>query len=803
MLALMGSFALLSAAFMQLPEDDIQAIIANKLKTYLSTRPQEKVYLHTDKPYYAAGDTVWMKGYLVDAAFHEADSISRVLYVNLTNETGELIDRRILEAANGYSVGEFVLPDSLAEGRYQLTAFTNWMRNATEDFFFRKNFQVFRPNAKKNSENPNLAEPTELQFFPEGGYLVEGLRSKLAFKALNANGYGVKVEGVVEEVGGAKVLDFKDEYLGMGAFMFTPQAGKNYVAKIKSGAKYLSIPLPSSQKEGIVISVGNLLAENVKFSLSHNYSSEKAANEPFLLVAHARGRQVFSGVLPKNPTSQFYINRSKFPIEGLILFTMFDKKMNPIAERVIFNEHPERLNLQVNGLKAAYAPRERVDLTLTATDAQGKAVRGNFSVAVTSASQIPDDGLYTDHIVSNLLMTSELRGTIEQPARYFDPTNEYAKQHLDLLMLTQGWRRFVWKDVLQDQLPPAQYSFEQGLTISGRVNLPQGKKIEKLPISLVLASEGEDPLMLGGEANAEGEFSIPNVAFSGWAQVALKGLGKNSTKGATLVLRSSAAPSVGTQTQQLPSALISKDLLYNYLTKIGTHQKVNTALKPLNPTATDKPATKDDTPGTDVRRRLYGTPDFSLKVTEAISDGTSDVFQLMRGRVPGLTGTGNNLQLRGISSFVSNSEPLYLLDGVPTDKGTLMGTPPKAVEYIDVLKGASASSMGSRGAGGVINILTKRGYANSSSEESNSRVRGYSLVREFYAPNYTATKPTNAVPDYRSTIHWVPMLQTDANGKASISFWNSDESNAKFRIVVEGATAKGQLGVSKTIYQIQ
>jgi outer membrane receptor protein involved in Fe transport len=223
----------------------------------------------------------------------------------------------------------------------------------------------------------------------------------------------------------------------------------------------------------------------------------------------------------------------------------------------------------------------------------------------------------------------------------------------------------------------------------------------------------------------------------------------------------------------------------------------------LNPTATDKPATKDDAPGTDVRRRLYGTPDFSLKVTEAISDGTSDVFQLMRGRVPGLTGTGNNLQLRGISSFVSNSEPLYLLDGVPTDKGTLMGTPPKAVEYIDVLKGASASSMGSRGAGGVINILTKRGYANSSSEESNSRVRGYSLVREFYAPNYTAAKPTNAVPDYRSTIHWVPMLQTDANGKASISFWNSDESNAKFRIVVEGATAKGQLGVSKTIYQIQ
>lgn len=796
LIVLMGLTVLGMSLTTPLP-DDLGASINERLKRYLSTHTQEKAYLHTDKPYYATGDTVWIKAYLVDAIYHEADSLSRVLYVNLTHEAGGLVEHQMIEANYGYAVGHFVLPDTLPEGKYQLTAFTNWMRNSSEEFFFRKSFQVFRPDKQRGHIQVSFDEVADVQFFPEGGNLVEGLRNRVGFKAVNAAGYGTRVEGSVEEVGGTKVLDFAAEHLGMGAFAFTPQAGKSYVARVRANGKVLSLPLPPIQQQGVVLSVGSLMADNVKFTISHNYPSPQLA--PVILVAHTRGQVLFSSPLPQSSFSQFYVSRNKLSADGVVVFTVFDGSLRPLAERIIFNDRQQHLRLSIEGLRPSYAPREQVNLTLKATDANGQAVKGNFSVSVTSASQIRDEDLHPNHILSYLLLSSELRGTIEQPARYFDPSNEKAPQHLDLLMLTQGWRRFGWKDVLQDSPKPT-YPIERGITLSGRIYVVPARKLDRTAVNLVIEPTVGGPAILSTETDANGDFSIPEVNFNGFAQVSLKGLGRIGTKGAALFMDNTPVPDVSTKMSVLPSSLIMPETLENYLLKLATQRKANRLLKSANSATTDKPVTQPEAP--DGRRRIYGSPDYSLKITDQISDGTNDVFQLIRGRISGLTGTGNDLQIRGINSFVGSTEPLYLLDGVPTDKGTILSVPPKDVESIDVLKGASASSFGARGAGGVINVLTKRG-SGPSGEGQNNRVRGYALVREFYNPQYLSPKAINTLPDYRSTIYWQPMLQTDETGKASFSFWNSDESNAKFRIVVEGATPNGQLGVSQHWYQLQ
>lgn len=782
--------------------DDLATRVLTKLKEFLQNHWQEKVYLHTDKPYYAAGDTLWMKAYLVDAVFHEADSLSGILYVNLSDEGGNIIDRRTLRVSDGYSNAEFALPDSLPQGNYQLTAFTNWMRNTSDEFFFRKNFPVFRYEKNRPMANSS-PEVADLQLFPESGNLVNGLRSRVGFKAVTVAGKGVEVKGYVEEVGGQKIVDFQTEHLGMGSFTFTPKAGKRYVAKVKSSYKELSVPLPMAQDEGVVMLVGNLMDENIKFTISHNLKPERVATEPFLLVGHLRGRQIFSGEIPKNAFSQFYLSRAKFPEEGVIQFTLFDKNLNPVCERIIFNDLKQRLNMNISTNKAVFLPRENVEMMLSVTDQQGKPVQGNFSMAVTSADQVPTEKLYADHLVSNLLVSSELRGSIEQPAYYFDDTQEPAKQHLDLLMLTQGWRRFLWKEILQDNHPQAAFAYEKGLVLNGRLMMPPRKKPEPTPITLLVISQG-NPLLVNGVAGIDGEFSIPNLDFWGMATVSLKGLGlKVKDRDASIILRNISAPMVGTQAVPLSAVSIAKDDIANYLTKMEVRQRVTAALKAKTLDETGTP-TKTEKPKFDNRRSTYGTPDFTYKVTEGISDGINDFYQLISGRLPGVNVTGTRILIRGISSFNASTDPLFLIDGVTADASAVASIPIKQIEAIDVLKGPSTSTFGSRGATGVINVLTKRlNNTNPTDDAANGRVKGYSLVKEFYAPRYEAPKRLNAIPDYRSTIYWNPMIQTDVNGKAKVTFWNSDENNTTFRIAIEGATPKGQLGVGTKTYSVK
>lgn len=212
-------------------------------------------------------------------------------------------------------------------------------------------------------------------------------------------------------------------------------------------------------------------------------------------------------------------------------------------------------------------------------------------------------------------------------------------------------------------------------------------------------------------------------------------------------------------------------------------------------------------------RKIYGKASNTIKVDQILCAGATSIFQMIQGRVAGVqvspNGNGGySVLIRGITSLTGSNEPLYLLDGMPVEADALSSINPCDVDNIDILKGADAAIFGSRAATGVIAVLTKRGGNNydyskdPASGVSIQRRVGYYIAREFFAPKYDVAIPDHIRPDFRSTLHWQPNVRTDATGKATITYWNTD-ANAKIHIIAEGVSTQGRVGVGKTEYLLK
>lgn len=799
-------------------DDGPLRVIANQLANYLYTYPSEKVYLHTDRDVYAAGDDIWLKAYLVDGILHQADSVSGTLYVQLTNDEGSVLETRVLWAEHGYARGDFALHDSLPDGPYQLVAFTNWMLNSSPGFFFRKTIQVL--NSRQEPKTTAAPKPAlDVQFFPEGGNLVTGIRSRVAFKAINQSGLGVKVEGAVTTADGQEVAPIQSEHAGMGVFLLKPEKGKEYIATIKSEEGVSQrFSLPVALDSGVVLTVDNTLPANIKVSVTESNPGSQA----LYLVGHVRGQARFLADLPKERSAYFYINRKLFPDEGTIHFTVFNKQMVPLSERVLFNTSRRPLTIEIQSDKPAYQPYEKVNLAITVRDADNQPVAAELSLAATDAGAVPATSQSRSpggqNIYSYLLLTSDLRGHIENPDYYFDPANEKALSHLDLLMMTQGWRRFVWSEVLRDVYAPPTHAIQSALPVSGRLLLPGNKPAENLAFSLFAQTNGQQRV-LNGMTGAGGKFTIPDGAvYNSTTQFQVRTRLKQDLNVLLDPLTVPTPPQVplpvrftGTHSTAYSTFLKNAE---NWQEVIGLmkqeEQRVVTARanqeEDESGTRRGRPGkgsgTKKPRQNLDPRRNTYGAPDTSFPLDDNIRNGFSDILQVLKGRVPGVTVTGDQVLIRGISTIMGSTEPLFLIDGIPSSKGTVLSLSVRDVEAIDVLKGPSASAFGTRGSNGVINVLTRR-YEKEAPETGSSahNTVGYAIAREFYAPRYDVVKP-GQFPDRRPTLHWVPSIKTGPDGKATVSYWNPG-SPTTVEVVIQGAMSMGQFGTGTARYQIR
>ncbi|MGV3602823.1 MAG: hypothetical protein ACO1N1_16535 [Dyadobacter fermentans] len=474
--ALLAAITFLITAF-QWSEDDFIQFISNKLNKYRGTLPVEKAYLHLDKPYYVTGDTLWFKAYLTEGSLHLADSASNLLYVDLIEQrSGKNAALKRVQMTGGVGHGQFVLSDSLTPGAYSIRAYTNWMRNASDDFFFQKNIYVF--NYEENTTDNASTGKIDLQFFPEGGQLVADINTRVAFKAVNEAGLGQDVTGFVLAQSGDTVASFKSEHLGMGRFQFAPKTGESYRAFIREASGKVSpFAFPKVQDTGFTMVVDNL-SNPLKMRVIAYAKIPGKSEIPVHVVGHARGIVAFvangkignRGLMMQLPTTDLP--------DGITHLTLFDEANKPVCERLVFINHSRNLHVQVKPSKAEYKPREKVDVEVSVTDSAGKPVEANLSLSVTDAGQILQQP-FEQNIASYLLLSSDLKGIVEQPAYYFDPTKSNRKIHLDYLMMTHGWTRFKWEDVLSDSIPPTKRYVEQGITLEGDAKRNNKKLTEK------------------------------------------------------------------------------------------------------------------------------------------------------------------------------------------------------------------------------------------------------------------------------------------------------------------------------------
>lgn len=817
-----GIFGLLTAslffAFRSI-DDDFTKRLLDQFRAYNQQRPTEKVYVQTDRDAYLIGETIWLKGYIFNGTTHEADTVSRVLYVDLVDPVARRVRLRAqLRATNSYAPGQVTLPDTLPAGTYEVRAYTNFMRNESEAYFFTKPLTILKPDESelttKNNESGNGLVQPDVQFLPEGGQLVSGIESRVAFKAIGTSGRSVAIEGFVLNAKKDTIVGFISSHLGMGYMTFKPEAGQTYTAFARlGGGTVVSYPLPAVQAQGVVMQVDNLThKDNIRVYVNHNKTNTDAA-ATLTLLAQTRGQAVQMVEIPiAKKTSLIQLPRVQFP-EGIAQLTLFDETNKPVCERLVFVNKNERITVALTPDKKAYKNREKVDLTVTTATTDGKPVSANLSLSAVDDRLAPEADSNGTTIVSHLLLSSDLTGTIEQPDYYVNPIHQDRWTKLDLLLMTQGWRRFAWADVLSGTNHPVKYSAEGGLSLTGKVVRPNQKDIGgKVNLTFMLAKRDSSRVFLAGETDESGNFGAYDLDFTDTTSVLIQGTKGAANRNLVISLDQLLTPIVSITRVPYNPLEFRRDELAEFIKRTKEYQEIERQIRRNGEVLLQAVTVKAKKEREFDSRVIYGTPDASVKFTPMNTSGRQTILDVIQGQVAGVQviGSGFNarVQIRGATNFRGPVEPLFVLDGMPMDLQAIMGISVQDVDRVDVLKGASAAIYGSRASGGVISILTKRGGPNYDfSKEVTpgtlvAKLPGYTPVREFYAPRYDVKKPEHVRPDYRATLFWAPMIQTDTDGKATVSFFTSD-AKTTLRLRVEGVTTGGMPGVGRESVRVE
>ncbi|MBS1501283.1 MAG: hypothetical protein JST32_04430 [Bacteroidetes bacterium] len=462
------------------------------LSKYSTANPTEKVYLHLDRPYYYPGDTIWFKAYTVAGKHHQLSVLSGVLYCELVNSNDSVVIRRVLKLAAGITWGDFSVSRAWKPGNYHIRAYTNWMRNAGTAWFFNRRVRIIGPIAVSSSLSHVKAElKPDIQFFPEGGELVNGLRSRVAVKCVGAGGLGEDVSGTITDNDGNEVAAFATQHLGMGVFAFTPQPGKNYKANIiTADSVKLTADLPKASEKGFVLTVNNSNPDTAYVHVAANdLLFRESQNAMFYLVAQSAGQVYFTTQSRLfAPSFTISLPKKRFPT-GIAQFTLFSQSGEPLNERIAFISNDDSLHIRLSSESAKYTTRQKVRIDVD-TKKDSSVNIASLSVAVVNESRLPGNENDESTIVNNLLLTSDLKGYIEQPNYYFTDVNNQKRADLDVLMLTQGYRRFEWKEVLNNPSPKMTYLPESDLQLEGTLKTPSGASVPNGKVTLLATSTG-------------------------------------------------------------------------------------------------------------------------------------------------------------------------------------------------------------------------------------------------------------------------------------------------------------------------
>ncbi len=792
-------------AFAQSVKTDFNNVLSH-VESIRKNRPVENIYIHFDKPYYAAGDTIYFKAYVTLNELHKPTPLSEVVHVDLITPQNRIIQSIRLKLKQGIAWADFELPDSMAAGIYRIRAYTRWMFNEGRGSFFNQIIPI--GSVRKTSGQADIpashlqSGKPDIRFFPEGGELLTGVESKVAFKAIGTNGLGIKVKGIVVDNDGKEITRFQSVHLGMGFFYLKAEDGKSYNAKLTFGdGSNATVDLPKAISNGMVLSADNESPDTTIINVltTKEYLKEHQ-NEDITLLIYSGGVPSMAQAKLNSENIDFAIDKKRLH-SGIMRITLFSSQSEPMSERLVFIMNHDQINLQVKSEKPDYSKREKVEISLNAKDQTNGSVQGNFSVSVVNEDIFNTYENKGNSILSDLLLTTELNGYVEQPDYYFKNSGDEVAANLDVLMLTQGYRHFLWKQILADSLAPLKYKAERFLQLQGFVRTLSGKpaKNEKVTLS-DLTGQGPE---LKEITDSAGRFIFKNLEFSDTGHFTITSAKINSR----IILSGFPSPSLDKEnTPELSTDADSVMVAYLKIKAIDHEFKNAKNVKLLKEVTITK-------------KKLDNS-----NQTESLA-GVGHAFQVLNGselKAGGSLSDQLTGRLRGVR-FV-NGEPLLLsnygtsgklvlismkllVDGMEMDASNINDFTANNIETIEVFRPGNASFYDLSDTTGVLAITTKRPKEIDVENvlDSNSlqvSVTGFYKAKEFYSPKYTVNDTLNTGHDLRTTVFWKPDVITDKDGNASFSFYNAD-IKGMYKVVIEGIDENGDIGRQVYRYRVQ
>ena len=648
---------------------------------------------------------------------------------------------------------------------------------------------------------------TDVQFFPEGGYLLTGVRGKVAVKALAASGLGTNFTGTITDNAGTVMANISSQHAGMGIFIITPEQGKTYKANITfaNGTKG-TYDLPKTQDAGFNVSINSLEGDNLSLKLSASptfFTANKG--KAFYIIAQSVGTVCFAAqTVLKEQVYSAVISQNKFPT-GVVQFTLLSSAGVPLSERLVFIQHKDQLSLTLNSDKPLYGVRQRVKLAVTAKNKTAP-VEGDFSVSVIDESKVPVDEDAETTILSSLLLTSDVKGYIEKPNYYFSKINEKTASDLDVLMLTQGYRRFTYTDVVANALPQVTYLPEQGIEITGTLRTLNGMPVKGGNLRMLIPNRY---FSANAVSDPEGRFKFTNLTFTDTAKVVITAKNNYNAKNLMLMIDGSTFPALPKNKLYPDEETNIDSTMHSYLLnskkRLGSMQQIKEVIvrapTPKGPSHTDYPALTG----------LSMMADHTVNADQLKSCST--LLLCLQGMLAGVTFENNNFYVSRDYNQGKKVPMSVFVRGMPVDVSYLASLNGADVESIEVfLRDELGLVNNAYQTNGVIVINTKvppKGTKISLQDLQdllpqpnvvNFTPMGYNISREFYSPKYDVPKPIGV--DYRSTIYWNPRVSTDKTGTASLEFYNAD-GKGSYRAVIEGWDKDGNLGRFIYRYKVQ
>jgi hypothetical protein len=763
--------------------------VLTKLKTFAAQHITEKAYLHFDKPYYATGDTAYFKAYVTADEDHRLSTLSGVLHVDLINPANH-IDRSIkLQLQNGVAWGDFVLADSLPKGNYRLRAYTNWMRNNGDDTFFELTIPVGTtadakiPESSTKQASGSASKP-DVQFFAEGGQLVNGIANKVAFRAVSPQGLGVFLKGTIVDNSNTEVTNFSASHLGMGYFYINPQQGKTYQARLSyADGTATTLNLPIAINAGLVLSVNNdsIPKASVKIEANDIYFNQNR-NKDYTLLIYSGGVATTAVFKLDKPLIELDIIKRRLHT-GVATITLFSPDAEPLCERLIFVQNYDKLSIAVNNDKPVYTTRGAVNIGLDIKNRADETVAGHFSVSVTDANKVTVDENEENCIMAQLLLKSDLKGFIEQPNYYFNNITPETTANLDLVMLTHGYRKFEWKQVLSSATNIPSFQPEKALEISGVAKSVWNKPIVNGTVSL-LAKQGGS--ILSETTDEKGRFSFKNLAFNDSTQFILQAVNSKAGNNTEITYNKESVPPVAPVYLNNTKEDISQ-LMAVYLDNSKKQQENAIKYMGRKPIALKEVKIRSVKRDDNYLSSALGGPGHADKVIHRDE----------------LVKMGPFIKDALLQRFHRHSRDPIILDGVPTKVDDINIFD---IETVELFYGAGAAIYGMQGGEGVIVITSRRGSGIDPKDVLSHgilpvTVVGFHKAREFYMPKYDSIN-VNVIPDLRSTIYWNPEVITGKDGKASFKFYNAD-SPGTYRMVIEGIDDNGNIGRQVYSYSVR